>query len=259
MKLRISSKNAAVFEKACDFTAVKPAAERKLRIGGGFTLIELLVVIAIIAILAAMLLPALSRAKEQAKRTACKNNLKQLTLATIMYADDNGGKYLYSGQTYPYYFTQTNRDIFMKAYSLPRETFYCPSNPGWNVDGYWDFSPPSGLTVISYFYFAGNRTLSTSTSYYSDPAAKKPFLTMKDTDKPYYTILWSDMTRKYGSAGWEGGGGTHGVNHFQKGAPVGMNESYTDGHIEWVKFSSLPATASLNLSANYNIFFRGRY
>src|SRR5690606_21136621 len=112
---------------------------------------ELLVVIAIIAILAAMLLPALSRAKEQAKRTACKNNLKQLTLATIMYADDHQGKYAYGGQTAPYYFTQTNRDMLMRSYSLPRESFYCPSNPGWNTDGNWDFSPPSALTVISYF------------------------------------------------------------------------------------------------------------
>jgi prepilin-type N-terminal cleavage/methylation domain-containing protein/prepilin-type processing-associated H-X9-DG protein len=74
----------------------------------GFTLIELLVVIAIIAILMAILMPALSRVKEQGKRIVCESNLKNLSLAWIMYADENDGKivdgaggynYSYSGLT----------------------------------------------------------------------------------------------------------------------------------------------------------------
>jgi len=58
--------------------------------GEGFTLIELLVVIAIVAILAALLLPTLGKSKEQAHRTVCVGNLKQLSAAWLLYAEDNG-------------------------------------------------------------------------------------------------------------------------------------------------------------------------
>ena len=67
----------------------------------GFTLIELLVVIAIIAVLMAILMPALNRAREQGKRATCLSNLKQLTLAWILYADDNDDN-LVNGDTEEY-------------------------------------------------------------------------------------------------------------------------------------------------------------
>ncbi len=63
-----------------------------MRKSRGFTLIELLVVIAIIAILMAILMPALNRVREQGKRAVCLSNLKQLALSWIMYADENDDK-----------------------------------------------------------------------------------------------------------------------------------------------------------------------
>src|SRR5881275_2168387 len=79
MKPASTSMNSSLWKNRC-YAGTAPA---------GFNAIELLVVIAIVAILAALLLPALTKAKEQGRSSICKNNMRQLTLAMVLYADDN--------------------------------------------------------------------------------------------------------------------------------------------------------------------------
>ena len=237
----------------------------------GFTLIELLVVIAIIAILAAMLLPALAKSKETAQRAVCKSNIRQVTLGALMYAGENSDRLpdnlRSDGIRHASWLSGTSYDFFANTMRITTNCFICPDRL---KEAQWFRFQGANLRVGYYCLWGMPTQLDPRVRGVSYGAQPAPYDSpKKTTDLTPYAVLMADVIEK-GTQNYVTYSGTTlnnvtSVSHAKTGTRVsasgqmpepdaigseGGNVATPDGSVAWRKqLNMAPHSIAFNSDA----------
>lgn len=204
-----------------------------------FTLIELLVVIAIIGVLAALLFPALSRARESTRQTVCRSNVRQIGMALQFYADENRGRFPDASTNNPAFYgnwwpwdLNTNLVAELESKGVTRNILYCPSRPDMNDDQHWNFWKyfPSTQIRVAGYVFLLHGGIQTPTNLWRSRLSSRP----SETE-----LVLDATVSQNGDFGTVWGMLRERTSHLERGQPAGGNLAFEDGHVEWRNFQKM--------------------